>query len=111
MRQIRWYAWGYEQQTHRPVAGVIVDERLNQEPKPARILANGLPSHAVNQVTTPGLYAAACREAGTQPQQDTIEALASRRWQERHTVFLSAQEIHEAGMQLTECLRRRIGRK
>lgn len=101
MRQIRWYAWGYQAQTGRPVAGVIVDERLNQEPKPARILASGLPSHATNQVTTPGLYAAACRDAGIQPQEDTLTALASRRWQERHTVFLTTSEIEEAGKQLT----------
>lgn len=101
MRQIRWYAWGYEAQTGRPVAGVIVDERLNQEPKPARILASGLPSHATNQITTPGLYAAACREAGQLPQPETLAALADRRWQERHTVFLTRAEIEEAGKQLT----------
>lgn len=101
MRQIRWYAWGYQQQTGREVAGVIVDERLNQEPKPARILASGLPSHATNQVTTPGLYAAACRENGLLPNEETLEALAARRWQERHVVFLTKSEIEEAGKQLT----------
>ena len=101
MRQIRWYAWGYQQQTGRSVAGVIVDERLNQAPKPARILASGLPSHATNQVTTPGLYAAACREAGIQPATDTLIALGERRWQARHTIFLTEHEIHEAGLQLT----------
>lgn len=101
MRQIRWYAWGYQQQTGREVAGVIVDERLNQEPKPARILASGLPSHATNQITTPGLYAAACREVGIEPQEETLTALAARRWQERHTVFLTRAEIEEAGKQLT----------
>lgn len=101
MRQIRWYAWGYQQQTGRPIAGVIVDERLNQEPKPARILASGLPSHATNQITTPGLYAAACREVGIEPQEETLVALAARRWQERHTIFLTTSEIEEAGKQLT----------
>ncbi|HXJ48683.1 MAG TPA: PD-(D/E)XK nuclease family protein [Candidatus Acidoferrum sp.] len=101
MRQIRWYAWGHQQQTGRPVAGVIVEERLNQEPKPARILANGLPSHATNQITTPGLYAAACRDAGITPQEDTLVALADRKWQARHTIFLTRAEIEEAGKQLT----------
>lgn len=101
MRQIRWYAWGYQAQTGREVAGVIVDERLNQEPKPARILASGLPSHATNQITTPGLYAAACREVGLAPNEETLEALSARRWQERHTVFLTRAEIEEAGKQLT----------
>lgn len=101
MRQIRWYAWGHEQQTGRIVAGVIVDERLNQVPKAPRILANGLPSHATNQVTTPGLYAAACREHGIQPSEDTLAALADKRWQARHTIFLTRDEIAEAGRQLT----------
>lgn len=101
MRQIRWYAWGYERQTGHSVAGVIVDERLNQEPKPARILASGLPSHATNQITTPGLYAAACRDAGIEPQEETLTALADRKWQARHVIFLTRAEIEEAGKQLT----------
>jgi hypothetical protein len=105
MRQTRWYAWGYEQQTGRSVAGVIVDERLNQVPKPARILQNGSPSHAKDQATTPGLYAAACREHGIEPNAETLAALASRRWQERHTIFLTRTEIEEAGKQLTSVAR------
>lgn len=101
MRQIRWYAWGYQRMTGRKVAGVIVEERLNQVPKPARILANGLPSHTEKQATTPGLYAAACREAGIEPNAETLSLLAERRWQARHTIFLSEREIDEAGLQLT----------
>jgi len=101
MRQIRWYAWAYQRQTGREVAGVIVEERLNQVPKPARILASGLPSHTEKQTTTPGLYAAACRDAGIQPNEETLSLLGERRWQQRHIVFLSAREIAEAGLQLT----------
>lgn len=101
MRQIRWYAWAYQVQTGRKVAGVIVEERLNAAPKAARILQSGLPSHAKDQLTTPGMYAAACREHGVQPNPETLAALGERRWQARHTIFLSASEIEEAGLQLT----------
>lgn len=35
-RQIRYYAWAWQRETGTPVTGVIVDERLNEMPKPAR---------------------------------------------------------------------------
>lgn len=35
-RQVRYYAWAWQRETGRPVRGVIVDERLNEQPKPAR---------------------------------------------------------------------------
>jgi hypothetical protein len=35
-RQIRYYAWAWFVETGQRVAGVIVDERLNEVPKPAR---------------------------------------------------------------------------
>lgn len=35
-RQLRYYAWAYEREYGQPVAGVVVDERLNEQPKPAR---------------------------------------------------------------------------
>lgn len=35
-RQIRYYAWAYQREFGVPVAGVIVDERLNEQPKAAR---------------------------------------------------------------------------
>lgn len=101
MRQTRWYAWAYQRQTGRKVAGVIVEERLNAVPKPARILASGLPSHTEKQATTPGLYAAACRNAGVQPNAETLSLLGEKQWQARHTIFLSESEIAEAGLQLT----------
>ena len=55
-RQIRWYAWARQQVTDRKVVGVLVDERLNEAPKPAGFNKNGELSHAKNQVTTPELY-------------------------------------------------------
>jgi len=35
-RQIRYYAWAYQREHGIPVRSVIVDERLNEQPKPAR---------------------------------------------------------------------------
>lgn len=35
-RQIRYYAWAWQRETGQAVTGVIVDERLNAMPKPAR---------------------------------------------------------------------------
>lgn len=35
-RQIRYYAWAWQREFGQPVTGVIVDERLNEQPKPAR---------------------------------------------------------------------------
>ena len=107
MRQTRWYVWAWQQTTGRAVAGVIVDERRNEVPKAARWVnskrkSEGLvPSHAKDQMTTPGMYAAACREAGIDPQQEVLEALAARKWQDRHTVFFTRAEVDEAGKQLT----------
>jgi hypothetical protein len=106
-RQTRWYAWAWRETTGRSVAGVIVDERRTEAPKPARWVnskrkSEGLvPSHAKDQMTTPGLYAAACREHGEEPQEEVLAALAARKWQDRHVVFLSDRELDEVGLQLT----------
>ena len=99
-RQIRWYAWAWRELTGRSVVGVIVDERKNEAPKPARILASGKVSHAKDQQTTPALYAAACEATGVAPDLETLAALGERRWQARHEVFLTTAEIDEAGVQL-----------
>lgn len=100
-RQFRWYAWAWRELTGRAVAGIIIDERWNKVPKPARILASGLPSHAKDQVTTALLYFAACSEAGVEPNDETLLAINARSWQTRHEVFLTDREIDEAGQQLT----------
>lgn len=99
-RQFRRYAWALEQQTDRPVGGIIVDERLNEAPKPARLLKNGKPSHAKDQLTTPEMYLAACEEHGEEPHEDTLVALKQRRWQARHPIVFSRREIEEAGREL-----------
>lgn len=100
-RQPRWYAWAWQELTGRPCVGVIVDERLNQAPKPARILASGKVSHAKDQLTTAALYITACGAANDPSHPDVIEALEQRTWQARHQVFYSEAEIAEAGRQLT----------
>jgi hypothetical protein len=101
-RQIRYYAWAYQREMGQPVTGVIVDERLNEVPKPARILKSGQPSHAKDQLTTPELYIAACEKADVEPLQETLAALEARPWQQRTSppIFLSQEEIAEAGREL-----------
>lgn len=108
-RQYRRYAWATERRFDIQVAGVIVDERLSDAPKPARWVSakrkgdgvNGrVPSHAKDQLTTPDLYREACAEAGVDPDPETVAALGQRRWQARHMVMFRRSEIEEAGREL-----------
>lgn len=103
--QYRWYAWAHAWahalgDTDRPPVGIIIDERLNEVPKPARVLANGKPSHAKEQMTTADNYMAVCIEADVEPHQDVIEALGARVWQHRHHIIFRPGELDEAGRQL-----------
>lgn len=137
-RQIRYYAWAWQREHGRPVRGVIVDERLNEQPKPARWvrpkkkdegivvdpdqaaelgapysdkerelyigdegkLARRSVSHAKDQVTTPKSYLDACQRAGVEPVPETLEAIRSRKWSQRHRIFLTQAEIEESGREL-----------
>lgn len=127
-RQIRYYAWAYQREHGRPVAGVIVDERLNAQPKPPKIvnakkgvgkevevdvldketkeptgekkMAWRRPSEDKAQLTTPDLYEAACAEYGVEADPEMVAALADRRWSQRERVFLSETEIEESGTEL-----------
>lgn len=136
-RQIRYYAWAWQRETGQPVTGVIVDERLNEQPKQARWVkpkrkdegifvspgeaaALGAPysdkeqeafggasiearrtvSHAKDQVTTPESYLDACKRADVEPVPETLEAIANRRWSQRHPIFLSDHEVAESGDEL-----------
>lgn len=103
--QIRRYAWAYRERYGVEPAGVIVDERLNEIPKPARILASGKVSHAKDQMTTPELYIAACEETGETPKPETVESLTSRKWQARHTVIFRPGELDETGRELVSAAR------
>lgn len=105
-RQTRFYAWAAQRLLDRPVAGVIVDERRNDVPRPARWVKGRkkgegmVPSHAVDQLTTADLYIEACAEAGVEPIDATVEAFRARKWQERHKVFYTQEELAEAGEEL-----------
>jgi CRISPR/Cas system-associated exonuclease Cas4 (RecB family) len=105
-RQVKWYAWAYQQIAGRPVAGVFVDERLNEAPKPARIVKGHkkgtfTPSHDKAQMTTPENYIALCQEFDVKTHDDVVESLRARDWQRRHRVSFRQSELEEAGRELT----------
>lgn len=108
-RQIRYYAYSRQRATGVPVVGVVVDERLSQAPKPARLVQsqrksegiNGMvPSHAVNQLCTPESYVALCEEFDVKPHPDTVAALTGRVWQQRVPIMFGPSELEEAGREL-----------
>jgi CRISPR/Cas system-associated exonuclease Cas4 (RecB family) len=99
-RQIRWYAWALHQQGSKEPLGVLVDQSLNDPPKPAKILATGKVSHQKAQVTTPQLYIDACLEREEEPKQDVIDHLGSRRWNQRVPLVFRPEELEEAGQEL-----------
>jgi hypothetical protein len=108
-RQYRRYAWAAERALDRQIAGVILDERLNEVPKPARWVKakrkgegiDGMvPSHAKDQLCTADDYVDACFEALVPPNQETANHLDARRWQVRHVLHFRRSEIEEAGREL-----------
>lgn len=107
-RQGRRYAWAWQQRTGEPVAGVIYDERLAEAPKAPKVLASGKVSTDKRQITTPELYAAACMDAGQDPDLDTMQALAARRWQQRERIIFRPDELAETGAELV-ALAQRVG--
>ena len=58
------------------------------------------PSHATDQLTTPGLYLAVCREHGVEPLEHVVQSLAARRWQARHPIAFTPSELEQAGQEL-----------
>lgn len=99
-RQQLWYAWAREQSTDSPVVGVILDERLNRVPDPARTLANGKPSDAVSELTTEASYVELCGEVGVEPRPEKLEALRVRRWQQRVPILFRPNQLAEASLEL-----------
>jgi hypothetical protein len=100
-RQPLMYAWaGAKAHGMNPV-GVIVEERLAEPPKPPqRTEKKKVVSHKVEQLTTPELYVAACRENGQEPKRETIEALGQREWQKRVPLPFTPSELDEVGQEL-----------
>jgi hypothetical protein len=108
-RQTRWYAWALQASFERgesgailPV-GVIVDERLNEVPKPAVLTEKGQKvSHKKDQLTTPELYIDLCLDFGVEPKDETVEHLRQRQWQQRHPLAFRPGEMADAGRELTD---------
>lgn len=98
-RQIRWYAWAWREATGREPAGVIVDERLNELPHSVRVNKDGTVSRV--QSCTPEAYTLACADREQEPHPETLTALRSKTWQERHRILFRSEELDEAGWQLT----------
>lgn len=99
-RQIRWYAWAWWQQSGMKVRGVEVVERLNEAPKPPRILKSGKPSHAKDQLCTADAYRLACRTCDEPVNPETEAALEARRWQQRVPIVFRDGELEEAGREM-----------
>ena len=104
-RQTRWYAWAWREEHGVQPAGVIVDERWRELPKPARILKSGRASHALDQLTTPDLYLQACTETGTDPDPAALAAYRARRWQQRVPILFRPDELDDVGRQLVSAAR------
>lgn len=99
-RQIRIYAWAWWQHTGIKPAGVEVIERLNEVPRPARLLAKGGPSHDKSQLCTAEAYEAACLEHRQPMLATTIDALTNRKWQQIVPIIFRDGELEEAGREL-----------
>jgi hypothetical protein len=104
-RQGRRYAWAWREATGEQLAGVIVDETLNQAPQPPRVLASGATSHDARQHTTAEWYLASCAETGTAPSVRTVDALRARKWHQRHRVTFTAWELEDTGRELVSLTR------
>jgi hypothetical protein len=90
-------------QTDYELVGVLVDERWNEAPKPARMLTSynrPRPSHAKDQRCTLDSYLAICEEYNERPREETEEALRTRRWQQRIPIPFREGELDEAGLEL-----------
>lgn len=99
-RQLRWYAWAFWASTGIEPAGVEVVERLNEAPKPPRILKSGKLSHAKDQLCTLDAYLAACDEHDETPSEDAVAEIGQRRWQQRVPIVFRPGELVEAGLEL-----------
>jgi hypothetical protein len=104
-RQIRWYAWALQQQGKKEPLGVLVDQALNEQPRPARINAGDKVSHAKDQITTAEVYIDACLSRGEEPKQHVIDHLRSRRWNQRIPLVFRPDELDEAGEELVSAAR------
>lgn len=97
-RQLRWYAWAWQEHTGRPITGVILDERLGQVPEPVRLNQDGRVSKV--QSCTPEAYeAAGGRDA------DVLARLKGKTWQARRRITFREHELEQAGWELRSLAR------
>jgi len=106
-RQIRYYAWAWWQATGIMPTGVEVHEKLNQVPKPPRMVqgrkrtdAPLVPSHAKDQLCTAEAYEDACAEHEVEVNEATLESLKTRKWHQVVPIIFRAGELEEAGREL-----------
>lgn len=111
--QYAWYAWAYERRTGTRPVGIIIDQRLNEEPKAARLVqaksfkrdGRMVASHAKDQVTTLEAYRETCEATGEEPRLDTELALAGRVWQKRVPIIFRPDELQRAGEEIASSAR------
>lgn len=63
------------------------------------------PSHDADQLTTPELYLAACKEWDMEPNDETVQALSIRSWQRTFALPFRPSELDEAGRELVSAAR------
>lgn len=97
-RQTRWYAWAWAKSTGRPVAGVVVDERLNAIPAIVKLNKDSSPSKV--QSCRPDSYVQAFEGLDAEPDPDVVAKLQQKQWHKRHILLLGERELEEAGRQL-----------
>lgn len=98
MRQIKWYAWAWIKQFKTMPRGIIVDETLNQLPKPIRFNKNG--SVSAVQSCTAEEYVDACLKHHTPVNENTLQKLQEKQWHARHKIFFSERELAEVPEEL-----------
>lgn len=104
--QYRLYTWAkIREGDGRAPVGILVDERLNEAPEPARIVQGAKrgtfrPSHDAKQMTTPELYVEACVQNDIDPMPDTVASLRGRVWQHRVPLMFRPSEIRETAQEL-----------
>jgi hypothetical protein len=112
-RQMRWYTWSWSHHSGIVPVGVMVDARLNELPKPPRLVQpkskadrafaneDGLvPSHAKDQLCRVDDYLCLCGEHGVEPSPEAVDNMRQRRWQQRVPILFRDSELEEAGKEL-----------
>ena len=112
--QYRFYSWALREARDVHPIGIIIDERLNEVPRPPRLVkakrkSEGIEgrtiSHSADQLITADDYLAACRAFDVEPNPETLERARTRMWQHRHPLMFRNGELDEAAQQLVGAAR------